>query len=63
MCVRLCVQVDFGFARKVSRGMKTWTFCGTPEYMAPEIVMNQGHDAGVDFWAMGVLAYELLCGQ
>ncbi|EGD79535.1 AGC/PKG protein kinase [Salpingoeca rosetta] len=55
--------VDFGFARKLSRGTKTWTFCGTPEYMAPEIVMNQGHDGGVDYWALGVLTYELLSGR
>eukprot|EP01147_Barroeca_monosierra_P010619 gene10619-2741_t len=55
--------VDFGFARRLSRGVKTWTFCGTPEYMAPEIVMNQGHDIAVDYWGLGVLVYELLSGR
>eukprot|EP00055_Hartaetosiga_balthica_P010781 m.47134 g.47134 ORF g.47134 m.47134 type:complete len:715 (-) comp7312_c2_seq1:206-2350(-) len=55
--------VDFGFARRLPRNAKTWTFCGTPEYMAPEIVMNQGHDRGVDYWALGVLVYELMSGH
>eukprot|EP00049_Salpingoeca_infusionum_P026666 m.27147 g.27147 ORF g.27147 m.27147 type:complete len:766 (+) comp8899_c0_seq2:213-2510(+) len=55
--------VDFGFARHLTGNKKTWTFCGTPEYMAPEIVMNQGHDSGVDLWALGVLTFELLTGS
>ncbi|XP_054724471.1 cGMP-dependent protein kinase, isozyme 1-like [Uloborus diversus] len=54
--------VDFGFASHVSRGRKTWTFCGTPEYVAPETVLNKGHDRAVDFWALGILLYELLTG-
>ncbi|XP_060851768.1 cGMP-dependent protein kinase, isozyme 1-like [Rhopalosiphum padi] len=55
--------VDFGFAKKLQpRGKKTWTFCGTPEYVAPEVVLNKGHDRAVDFWALGILVYELLAG-
>ncbi|XP_050520049.1 cGMP-dependent protein kinase, isozyme 1-like isoform X2 [Daktulosphaira vitifoliae] len=55
--------VDFGFAKKLQpRGMKTWTFCGTPEYVSPEIILNKGHDRAVDFWALGILIYELLAG-
>ncbi|XP_036383101.1 cGMP-dependent protein kinase 2 [Megalops cyprinoides] len=55
--------VDFGFAKKIGSGQKTWTFCGTPEYVAPEIILNKGHDFSVDFWSLGILVYELLTGN
>ncbi|XP_064872600.1 cGMP-dependent protein kinase 1-like [Oncorhynchus nerka] len=55
--------VDFGFAKKVGLGQKTWTFCGTPEYVAPEIILNKGHDVSVDCWSLGILIYELLSGS
>ncbi|XP_073711813.1 cGMP-dependent protein kinase 2 [Misgurnus anguillicaudatus] len=55
--------VDFGFAKELSRGEKTYSFCGTPEYMSPEIIQNQGHDFAADFWSLGVLVYELLVGS
>ncbi|XP_051510722.1 cGMP-dependent protein kinase 1 isoform X2 [Myxocyprinus asiaticus] len=55
--------VDFGFAKELSRGEKTYSFCGTPEYMSPEIIQNQGHDFAADFWSLGILVYELLVGS
>ncbi|XP_055708893.1 cGMP-dependent protein kinase, isozyme 1 isoform X2 [Phlebotomus papatasi] len=54
--------VDFGFSKYIGYSSKTWTFCGTPEYVAPEIILNKGHDRGVDFWALGILIHELLTG-
>jgi len=55
-------MVDFGFSKRIAVGSKTWTFCGTPEYVAPEIILNKGHDRAVDFWSLGVLMCELLTG-
>lgn len=56
--------VDFGFAKKLQSGrhFKTWTFCGTPEYVAPEVILNRGHDISADYWSLGVLMFELLTG-
>lgn len=55
--------VDFGFAKKLPQGSKTWTFAGTPEYLAPEIVRNRGHDRAADYWSLGVFIHELLVGR
>lgn len=55
--------VDFGFAKRIGFGRKTWTFCGTPEYVAPEIILNKGHDLSADCWSLGILIFELLTGS
>uniref|UniRef100_A0A158PRC8 cGMP-dependent protein kinase n=1 Tax=Brugia pahangi TaxID=6280 RepID=A0A158PRC8_BRUPA len=55
--------VDFGFAKKLASGRKTWTFCGTPEYVSPEIILNKGHDQAADYWALGIYICELMLGR
>eukprot|EP00770_Monocercomonoides_exilis_P008477 MONOS_8435.1-p1 / transcript=MONOS_8435.1 / gene=MONOS_8435 / organism=Monocercomonoides_exilis_PA203 / gene_product=protein kinase A / transcript_product=protein kinase A / location=Mono_scaffold00317:60198-61352(-) / protein_length=268 / sequence_SO=supercontig / SO=protein_coding / is_pseudo=false len=51
---------DLGFAKEI-RDL-TFTLCGTPDYIAPELVLGKGHDIGVDYWALGVFIYEMMIG-
>eukprot|EP00903_Cladosiphon_okamuranus_P007650 g7418.t1 len=61
--------IDFGFAKRIPfkkdnvLQMKSFTLCGTPDYLAPELVLSRGHDKAVDYWALGCFLYELLCGK
>ena len=52
--------VDFGFAKIITS--KSYTLCGTPEYLAPELVLGRGHNKAVDYWALGVMIYEMAAG-
>ena len=58
--IKLC---DFGFAKKISKDQKTKTNCGTPTFLAPEILFGKGHSLEVDIWALGVLIYEIVVGM
>lgn len=50
--------LDFGLARKIKN--KTFSFCGSPEYISPEIILGHGHEKTTDFWSLGILIFELL---
>ena len=54
--------MDFKMAKRVRPGDRTFTTCGTPEYMAPEVIHSKGHGAAVDWWALGILIFECLAG-
>ncbi|XP_059062031.1 cAMP-dependent protein kinase catalytic subunit 1-like [Achroia grisella] len=56
--IKIC---DFGFCKVLKK--KTWTLCGTPEYLAPEVIRSKGYSFAVDWWALGILIYEMEAGH
>lgn len=53
---------DFGLAKYLRQDDKAMTFCGTPEYLAPEILSGHGQKKSADWWALGIIIYELIFG-
>jgi serum/glucocorticoid-regulated kinase 2 len=55
---------DFGLSKPdINEDEITYSYCGSPEYMAPEMLAKSGHSYEVDFYALGILLYELLFGR
>ena len=55
---------DFGLCKEgLGYGDRTTTFCGTPEFLAPEVLTESSYTRAVDWWGLGVLIYEMLVGE
>ena len=53
---------DLGFAKLVFEGGRAYTVCGTPDYLAPEVIEHRGATRGSDYWALGILIFEFISG-
>ncbi|XP_076836933.1 serine/threonine-protein kinase ULK1 isoform X5 [Brachyhypopomus gauderio] len=59
-----CIKIaDFGFARHLQNNMMAATLCGSPMYMAPEVIMSQTYDAKADLWSIGTIVFQCLTGK
>ncbi|XP_040012365.1 serine/threonine-protein kinase ULK1a [Xiphias gladius] len=62
--VKTCIKIaDFGFARHLQTNTMAATLCGSPMYMAPEVIMSQNYDAKADLWSIGTIVYQCLTGK
>uniref|UniRef100_A0A673A0Q7 non-specific serine/threonine protein kinase n=1 Tax=Sphaeramia orbicularis TaxID=375764 RepID=A0A673A0Q7_9TELE len=60
----ICIKIaDFGFARHLQTNTMAATLCGSPMYMAPEVIMSQNYDARADLWSIGTIIYQCLTGK
>lgn len=55
------VITDFGLCKENAE-KSTSSFCGTAEYMAPEVILKEAYNKSVDWWSLGAIIYEMLCG-
>uniref|UniRef100_A0A8C6WZY7 non-specific serine/threonine protein kinase n=1 Tax=Neogobius melanostomus TaxID=47308 RepID=A0A8C6WZY7_9GOBI len=63
-CYNTCIKIaDFGFARHLQNNMMAATLCGSPMYMAPEVIMSQNYDAKADLWSIGTIVFQCLTGK
>ncbi|XP_059193162.1 serine/threonine-protein kinase ULK1a [Centropristis striata] len=62
--INTCIKIaDFGFARHLQTNTMAATLCGSPMYMAPEVIMSQNYDAKADLWSIGTIVYQCLTGK
>eukprot|EP00066_Takifugu_rubripes_P024252 XP_011613518.1 PREDICTED: serine/threonine-protein kinase ULK1 isoform X1 [Takifugu rubripes] len=62
--INTCIKIaDFGFARHLQTNTMAATMCGSPMYMAPEVIMSQHYDAKADLWSIGTIVYQCLTGK
>lgn len=61
--IYLLLVADFGFARFLQDGVMAATLCGSPMYMAPEVIMSQQYCAKADLWSIGTIVYQCLTGK